>query len=485
MLANRFPCLTLLAAFVLSNCGPAPETEQTEQTVSAPKFEPTWESIRTHEVPEWYEDAKFGIFIHWGLYSVPAWATPVGQLHQVDWDVWFANNAYAEWYMNTWRIDGSPGQLHHYQTYGEEFDYMDFVPMFNDALAEWNPDEMVQLFADVNARYVVLTTKHHDGFTLWPSSTKNPNRPDDQQGTTRDVVGELGAAVRSKGMRMGYYYSGGLDWSFNPKPIVKREDVAGTVIHDAAYADYADAHWRELIDRYQPDILWNDIGYPESGDLANILSDYYNRFPDGVINNRFEIRKEGAPERHHDFVTPEYAKMDDITDYKWETCRGLGYSFGYNQVEGPEHTIAERELIHLLVDIVAKNGNLLLNVGPMADGTIPQIQASRLSALGAWLDVNGEAIFGTRPWERAEGKTRDGVDVRFTRKGDDVYAILLGKPSVAEVVIEDLTAPEGATVSLLGTEASLRYRSADGDFLVTLPGEIPEAHAYALKLSIR
>ena len=167
---------------------------------------------------------------------MPAWATPVGQLHQVDWDVWFANNAYAEWYMNTWRIDGSPGQLHHYQTYGEEFEYMDFVPMFNDALAEWNPDEMVQLFADVNARYVVLTTKHHDGFTLWPSSTKNPNRPDDQQGTTRDVVGELGAAVRSKGMRMGYYYSGGLDWSFNPKPIVKREDVAGTVIHDDEYA---------------------------------------------------------------------------------------------------------------------------------------------------------------------------------------------------------------------------------------------------------
>ncbi len=98
--------------------------------------------------------------------------------------------------------------------------------------------------------------------------------------------------------------------------------------------------------------------------------------------------------------------MDDITGYKWETCRGLGYSFGYNQVERPEHTIAERELIHLLVDIVAKNGNLLLNVGPMADGTIPQIQASRLSALGAWLDVNDEAIFGTRPWERAEGKTR-------------------------------------------------------------------------------
>ncbi|MCP5117808.1 MAG: alpha-L-fucosidase [bacterium] len=445
-------------------------------------YQPTWESIRTHEAPEWFNDAKFGIFIHWGLYSVPAWATPSGELHKVDWNVWFKHNAYAEWYLNTLRIDGSPTQEHHLKTYGNDFDYMDFVPEFNEALGRWNPDEMAALFADVGAQYVVLTSKHHDGFTLWPSEVKNPNRPDDQQHASRDVVGELTTAVRAKGMRMALYYSGGLDWSFNPTPVLTPKDVRGTIIHTEEYAGYADAHWRELIERYQPAILWNDIGYPKQGDLENIISDYYNRFPDGLINNRFEIGLPDSPARHHDFVTPEYKKMDEITDYKWETCRGLGYSFGYNRVEGPEQTIPEGELIHLLIDIVAKNGNLLLNVGPMADGTIPEIQAARLRALGAWLQVNGEAIFGTRPWERADGKTAGGVDVRFTRKGGTVYAILLGKPAGAKVTIESLPASAGASVTLLGGDGPLDHSIEGGNLTVTLPDALPESHAYVLKI---
>ena len=474
--------MNLNTTFVLSvlfllcaGCTPAPERE------AEVKFQPTWESIRTHEVPQWFDDAKFGIFIHWGLYSVPAWATPSGELHKVDWNVWFKHNAYAEWYLNTLRIEGSPTQEHHFKTYGEDFDYIDFVPMFNEALAKWSPDAMAQLFADVGAKYVVLTSKHHDGFTLWPSEVKNPNRPDDQQHASRDVVGELTQAVRDKGMRMALYYSGGLDWSFNPKPVVARDDVRGTIIHTEEYANYADAHWRELIDRYQPTILWNDIGHPKQSDIVNIVADYYNRFPDGLINNRFEIGLPDSPRRHHDFVTPEYKKMDEITDYKWETCRGLGYSFGYNQVEGPEQTIPEDELIHLLIDIVAKNGNLLLNVGPKADGTIPEIQAARLRALGAWLNTNGEAIFGTRPWDRADGKTTGGIDVRFTRKGETIYAILLGRPKGAEVTIESLTVPVGASVSLLG--GGVLESEVEGDNLrVALPSNIPASHAYVLKI---
>ena len=463
----------------LSACGgsEAPPPQKTAQ------YEPTWESIDRHKAPEWYNDAKFGIFVHWGLYSVPAWATPSGELNKVDWNVWFKNNAYAEWYLNTLRIDGSPTQEHHFKTYGKDFSYLDFIPMFNEAVQKWDPNTMAALFEDVGARYVVLTSKHHDGFTLWPSSVVNPHRKPDQQHASRDIVGELTQAVRAHNMRMGLYYSGGLDWSFTERPITTREEVATTVLHTNEYAKYADAHWRELIDRYQPAILWNDIAYPMQGDIVHILADYYNRFPDGVINNRFGTRLPDSPKRHWDFTTPEYQKMDKITAEKWETCRGLGYSFGYNQVEGPEQTISEKDLVHLLVDIVSKNGNLLLNVGPKADGTIPEIQAERLRALGRWLHTNGEAIYGTRPWERADGKTTDGVDVRFTRKGDTVYAILLAKPAGSQVTIESVPAPDGAAVTLLGQDGALEHRAEGGNLTVTLPGGLEESPAYTLKIS--
>lgn len=480
-LHRRNVCAVVLASFILMpGCSQPPAQEQ----AVAAKYQPTWESLQTHTAPEWYRDAKFGIFIHWGLYSVPAYAPPSGKLHEVPWDQWFKDNAYAEWYMNTLKIDGSPTQQHHYKTYGKNFDYMDFVPQFNEAVAKWDPAKMAGLFKDVHARYVVLTTKHHDGFLLWPSETNNPNRPAERQHADRDIAGELAQAVRAQGMKMGFYYSGGLDWSFNATPIVARDDVSGTIIHDPKYAAYADAHWRELIARYQPAILWNDIGYPEQGDVAHIFADYFNKFPDGVVNNRWETGKEGAPRRHHDFETPEYQTMDDIHPEKWEMCRGLGYSFGYNQVEGPEQTIKEDELIHLLIDVTSKNGNLLLNVGPRADGSIPEIQEQRLRALGAWLDTNGEAIFGTRPWERAAGKTADGVDVRFTQDNDALYAILLARPKASEVTILSVPVADGSTVTLLGS-GKLDWTAAEGNLNVTLPANLPAAHAYAVKIANR
>jgi len=165
-----------------------------------------------------------------------------------------------------------------------------------------------------------------------------------------------------------------------------------------AYGKYADAHMRELIQRYHPAVLWNDIDYPKSGHPLDIMAEYYNAVPDGVIDDRFGVK-------HSDFQSPEYETLDKISPTKWEECRGLGRSFGYNRAEGEGETIAPADLIYLLVDIVSKNGNLLLDVGPEANGTIPPVQLTRLQALGAWLHQNGEAIYGTHPWERATGET--------------------------------------------------------------------------------
>ena len=477
LLTRRSFLATASVAASLPGCG-----RQADEAAVDAKFQPNWESIRTHTVPSWYRDAKLGIFVHWGLYSVPAWATPLGELGKIEWTKWFANNPYAEWYLNSLRIEGSPTQEYHRKTYGNDFDYMDFVPQFNESVKSWSPSDMAALFAEAGARYVVLTTKHHDGFTLWPSEIENPHLPADRGSSSRDIVGELTEAVRAEGMRMGFYYSGGLDWSFNPEPIDTVEEVRGTIIHTQAFADYADAHWRELIRRYSPTILWNDIGYPEQADLARIVADFYNSNPDSLINNRFEIGKEGAPRRHHDFTTPEYSKMDKITDYQWETCRGLGYSFGYNRVETDEHTIGEAELIHLLADIVSKNGNLLLNAGPMADGTIPELQASRLRALGKWLGKNGEAIFGTRPWDRATGETEDGVPVRFTAKDDAVYAILLGQPEARTVAIEMGVAAASVEATLLGGNGSVESAYRDGTLSMTFGSPLPASHAHALRI---
>lgn len=478
LLSRRSFLASVAASGALPACGgPDRETAGEDEM-----FEPNWDSIRTHQVPAWYDDAKLGIFVHWGLYSVPAWAIPIGEFGKVDWKRWFANNPYSEWYLNTLRIDGSPTQAHHRETYGEDFEYMDFVPQFDKAVEAWDPAAMASLFAEAGAGYVVLTTKHHDGFTLWPSEVENPHLPPGRRSSKRDVVGDLTAAVKASDMRMGFYYSGGLDWSFNPEPIDTVEGARGTIIHTQEFADYADAHWRELIRRYDPTILWNDIGYPEQADLARIVADFYNANPEGLINNRFEIGKEGAPPRHHDFTTPEYSKMEAITDYKWETCRGLGYSFGYNRVETDEHTIGEAELIHLLADIVSKNGNLLLNAGPMADGTIPELQASRLRALGRWLGRNGEAIYGTRPWDRPTGETADGIPVRFTSKGGALYAILLGQPKSNQVRLEVGAVAEGAAVSVLGENAAPDATYSDGQLTVTLAAPLPAAPAYALRI---
>jgi alpha-L-fucosidase len=454
-------------------------------------YDPTPASIRQHTVPSWYHDAKLGIFVHWGLYSLPGWAPTTGPLHEVvasqGWHGWFGRNPYAEWYANSIRIPGSPSAAYHEQHYG--FPYPEFAPRFNELAAAWDPTPWAELFAKAGARYAVLTTKHHDGFLMWPSARPNPRVPGYH--ATRDLVADFADAVRARGLKMGLYYSGGLDWLFNDRVIADIMDLFLAIPQSEEYITYANAHLHELIDRYAPALLWNDIGYPAGANLAELFAAYYNRVPDGVINDRFgqkpptgETADGPSPgEQHFDFRTPEYAVYPDIKPYKWETCRGLGFSFGYNRNETVADMLSPRELVRSFVDVVSKNGNMLLNVGPIGDGTIPAEQVERLLALGAWLDVNGAAIYGTRPWERAEGRTADGTPVRFTKGSDALFAVLLDTPRERRVLIEDLALPSGASATLLGSDGLLPAEQTGGGLIITLP-ELPDSPAHALRIAV-
>ena len=469
MRRNAFILCALGAAFLLSASGVRAQAPE--------KYEPTIESLDKHPLPEWYAGAKLGIFIHWGLYSVPGWAPLTHPDHDFSSNDYIKYDPYAEWYLNTMRVTGSPTEAYHREHYGNR-SYYDFAAEFNRESKKWNPDVMAEAFKMAGARYVVLTSKHHEGFTLWPSTTPNPNPsiPMNERHAERDLVGELTKAVEKQGMKMGLYYSGGYDWTFNAGPIRTAADYQTVKPESQAYGDYAFAQIHELIEKYHPMLLWNDIDWPKTGRAMQVEADYYNAIPDGVIDDRFGIK-------HADFTSPEYEKKDKISEKKWEECRGLGRSFGYNRAEGEKETIAPEELIALLVDIVSKNGNLLLDVGPEADGTIPPVQMERLKALGAWLTQNGEAIYDTTPWTHAEAKSAEGDDVRYTRKGDDLYVTVLGKPKAQTLTLADVPAKQDIRVSQLGDDNSLSA-SADGNGLrIALPAQLRGDYAHSFKLA--
>lgn len=470
MIPNRLLLSVVLAASA-ATCGFTAAQAPTH-------YEPTIESLDQHPLPQWYAGAKLGIFIHYGLYSVPGWAPLSHPEHDFRNQDYIKNNPYAEWYLNVLRIPGSPTQAYHREHYGANFGYYDFAPIFNQESKKWNPDEWATVFREAGARYVVLTSKHHEGFTLWPSTAVNPSPtfPKDRQHAERDIVGDLTAAVRKQGMHMGLYYSGGYDWTFNIGPIETAEDYQTVKPESEAYGKYAFAQIHELIERYKPEVLWNDIDWPKTGNALQVEADYYNAIPNGVIDDRFGIS-------HADFTSPEYKKLEEISPKKWEECRGLGRSFGYNRAEGEAETIEPADLIALLVDIVSKNGNLLLDVGPEADGTIPPVQMERLKALGAWLKQNGEAIYDTKPWTHAASKSAEGDDLRFTRKGDDLYVTVLGKPKAKTITIADLPAKQGVAITQLGESEDLGAKEQSGGTRIVLKGSLKGEYAYSFKLA--
>ncbi|MCU1407470.1 MAG: alpha-L-fucosidase [Glaciihabitans sp.] len=332
------------------------------------------------QLPAWTQDASFGIFVHWGPYSVPAWAEPTGAWGAVPEGEWFAHNAYAEWYANTIRIAGSPAQEHHASAYGG-------AP-YNAFLDEWkaeryNPAEWAKLFRAAGADYVIPVTKHHDGVALWDAPGSG-DLTTVARGPKKDLLAPLAEAVRAEGLRFGVYYSGGLDWAFSNFPPLETMDNVDTYRPtDGAYARYATAHVRDLIDRYHPSVIWNDIDWPDAGktdgSLAELLSYYRQVVPEGIVNDRWGTEV-------WDYRTSEYSHdTDNEAGIGWEHNRGLGFSFGFNRLEDEALTLSARELARLYADIVARGGRLLLNIGPKASGEIPAVQRATLEGIAPWM----------------------------------------------------------------------------------------------------
>lgn len=470
------------------------------------QFQPTWESLKNFQTPNWYLDGKFGIFIHWGLYSVPA----------------FGN----EWYPRNMYRQGTPEFQFHRERFGpqDRFGYKDFIPLFK--AERYQPREWARLFREAGAKFIVPVAEHHDGFAMYDSALTRWTAA--RMGPRRDLIGELAQAVRDDGLVFGVSSHRAEHWWFMNGGREFDSDV-----NDPQYADFygpatpiTTTEWRnrdweprpdalfledwlarccELVDRYRPQLFWFDWWIEQivfQPYVQRFAAYYYNRgleWGQGVaINYKHNTFAEGSA-----VMDVERGQLKSIRPLFWQNDTSISKnSWGY--VTDQDYKTATH-IIGDLVDVVSKNGAMLLNVGPRPDGTIPEPEVEILGEIGRWLAVNGEAIYGTRPWhvfgegptEVEEGHFTDtrrqpytSQDIRFTQKEGALYAIALGRPA-GELAVRSLgqgspiAAEQIERVSLLGGDERLAWQQTPDALVIQTPEQPAGAHAWVFKLHLK
>ncbi|MFB3894954.1 MAG: alpha-L-fucosidase [bacterium] len=476
------------------------------------KYQENWNSIKEHKTPQWIQEAKFGIYTHWGVYSVPAYG-PNG--------TWYPYNMYRK---------GSEQYRYHLRTYGHpaQFGYKDFIPMFTGE--KFNADEWAELFQKAGARFAGPVAEHHDGFAMWNSKLTKWNAV--KMGPKRDVVGELEKAIKQRSMKFMTAFHHAENWYFYPHWI-KEFDTANPKYsrlygplhnHSSKPKGYGQpGEWEkqevpnreflnrwlaklyEVIDGYQPDMLWFDFG------LKYIIEPYKLKFLAYYYNKEKKWNRELVVIYKNRDLPPgaglidlERGRMDDLTYFDWITDTSVDDGDGWGYIQNVPYK-SVTQLIHVLVDNVSKNGYLLLNVGPRSNGEITEAEKERLLGIGNWLQINGEAIYDTTAWFiYGEGPTKmeksgpfselkepkyTPRDIRFTVKGNTLYAICLGWPEYARnykisSLARNTIIGKISRVSLLGYNGRLQWKQNTNGLQITWPAVKPCDHAYTFKIEI-
>ena len=457
---------------------------------SAQNYQPTWQSLDKRPVPTWFTDAKFGIFIHWGVYAVPGWCT---------------KGNYAEWYQQGLQGNDTARQKFHKAKFGDRTYY----DLANDFKAElFNPDDWAKVFEQSGAKYIVLTSKHHDGFTLWPNKEANKtwgfkwNAVD--VGPKRDLLGDLFKAVRKTSVHAGMYYSL-YEW-FNPLWKTDKNKYA---------TEHVWPQMKELINNYQPDVFWTDGDWDASDTVwksKEFLTWLYN---ESIVKNKIIVNDRwgaGLRFKHGGIYTPEYQPDLDFDDHVWEESRGMGFSYGYNREEDAWDYNSTQSLVLQLIDKVSRGGNFLLDIGPDEHGKIPPIMQERLLQMGEWLKINGEAIYNTKRWKthsqwsegNREYKNRSGdmllkitidpdpgyavkeIFYTYNSATNCLYAIFPKYPDNKKLVLKDIALPAGTKISFLSTQQKINWMQEANNVTINLPeynpNKIKAPYAYAVKI---
>lgn len=454
------------------------------------KWKPTAASIEEHQAPEWFLDAKFGMFVDWGPWSIAGWAPKEK-----------TGAMYPDWYEN--RLGTERFRPYHEKNWGKDFKHDDFLPLFQ--ARDYDPEKLAAIARQAGMKYVVPFCKHHGGYCLWPSSFTRRNSL--EMGPKKDLIGPLAESCKKEGLKFGFYFSVN-EWDYPilgedntlqsfhwgkifPKPIMESVATGKIAVRDFMM-DYSLPQAAEFIDRYDPDLIWYDGQWgvePEQLKTYDISAYLYNKAEgrkDVAVNDRY-----GKGPRRGDFLTSEYHSMKQDakkTYHPWEECRGISQSFGFNWQDTAANIISSKEFLSMFLDIVSRGGNLLLIVNLEGQGALPAIQKDRLEEIGKWLAVNGEAIYATRMYST----TSEGP-VRYTRSKDNktVYAITTDWPGKT-LELKSVVPRKGTAIYLLGEKEPLQWTRDDskGVTVIAIPERLqkesnrPCKDAYAFRVEV-